>query len=217
MTFVKIQLGDLVFDKQQKVDGKVTFINNQNNTAKVEVITNQNKGTGERTTKLVECRLFNLTVIESKTQTKKSKSLLKIKVKYFNKDITKLSKITKGDWIDLRVAETVELKAGESVVIKLGVGMKLPEGFEANVVPRSSTFKNYGIIQTNHYGVIDNSYSGNEDEWRFPVYATRDTVINFDDRVCQFRIQRKMPDVEIEEVEELDAISRGGLGSTGIK
>ncbi|WP_260858019.1 dUTP diphosphatase [Bacillus sp. FJAT-22090] len=155
--------------------------------------------------------------MEAKKQAKKSKAPLKIKVKYFNKDITKLEKITKGDWIDLRVAETVELKAGESAVIKLGVGMKLPEGFEANVVPRSSTFKNYGIIQTNHYGVIDNSYSGNEDEWRFPVYATRDTVINFDDRVCQFRIQRKMPEVEIEEVEELDVISRGGFGSTGIK
>lgn len=217
MNFIKIQLGDLVFDNQQKLDGKVTFINNKDKTAKVEVITNINEETSERTTKLVVCQLANLTVYKSKQQSKKSQAPLKIKVKYFNKDITKLSKITKGDWIDLRVAETVELKAGESRVIKLGVGMKLPEGFEASVVPRSGTFKNYGVIQTNHFGVIDNSYSGNEDEWKFSVYATRDIVINFNDRVCQFRIQRKMPNLILEEVEELDEVSRGGFGSTGVK
>ena len=102
---------------------------------------------------------------------------LELKVKYFSKEIEKLTREKVGDWIDLRAAETVELRAGEFKLIPLGVGMILPEGYEAHIVPRSSTFKTWGIIQTNHMGVIDNSYSGDNDQWRFPAYATRDTII----------------------------------------
>lgn len=140
-----------------------------------------------------------------------------IKVKYFDKEIDKLEKINKGDWIDLRSAENVEMKAGEFKLIKLGVGMKLPDGYEAHIVPRSSTFKNFGIIQTNHQAVIDNSYCGDEDQWRYPVYALRDTVINKNDRICQFRIMEIQPKIVFEEVEHLDDVSRGGMGSTGTK
>ena len=140
---------------------------------------------------------------------------MNIKVKYFDKEIDKIEKISKGDWCDLRAAETVELKAGEFKLIPLGVGMILPDGYEANIVPRSSTFKNYGVIQTNHYGVIDNSYSGDNDQWRMPVYATRDTIINKNDRICQFRINKIQPEFEVVEVEHLNVTDRGGFGSTG--
>lgn len=140
---------------------------------------------------------------------------MKIKIKYFDNEIEKIEKINKGDWIDLRAAEDVELKQGDFKLIKLGVGMKLPEGYEAHVVPRSSTFKNYGVIQTNHCGIIDNSYSGDNDQWRFPAYALRDTVIHKNDRICQFRIMEIQPTVEFEEVEHLDSTDRGGFGSTG--
>lgn len=142
---------------------------------------------------------------------------MQIKIKYFNKELPKLEKITVGDWIDLRSAETVELKQGEFKLISLGIGMKLPKGYEANTVPRSSTFKNFGIIQTNHYSVIDESYCGNTDQWFYPALAMRDTVIQKGDRIAQFRINKKMPQIEFITVEELDEVSRGGLGSTGIK
>ena len=138
-----------------------------------------------------------------------------IKIKYFNKDIDKISKIEKGDWIDLRAAETVSLKAGEFKLIHLGVGMILPKGYEAHIVPRSSTFKNFGVIQTNHMGVVDESYCGDNDEWRFPAYALRDTTINKGDRICQFRIVEKQPEVTFCEVEHLETTDRGGFGSTG--
>lgn len=137
-----------------------------------------------------------------------------IKIKYVA-DIDKISKITKGDWIDLRCAEDVELKAGEFKLIHLGVCMKIPEGYEALVVPRSSTFKNFGVLQVNSIGVIDNSYSGDEDEWRFPAYAIRDTVIHKNDRICQFRIIKNQPCIDFEEVDKLNSPSRGGFGSTG--
>lgn len=141
---------------------------------------------------------------------------LKIQIKYFDKEIDKIKKIEKGDWIDLRAAETVVLKAGEFRLIPLGIGMKLPEGYEAHVVPRSSTFKNFGIIETNSCGIIDESYCGDNDQWFLPAYALRDTMILKNDRICQFRIMEKMPDnVEYEEVEYLDSINRGGFGSTG--
>lgn len=140
----------------------------------------------------------------------------KIKVKYFDNEIDKITKIEHGDWIDLRSSITVELKQFEYKLIPLGVGMKLPEGYEANIVPRSSTFKNFGVIQTNSYAVIDESYSGNNDQWHFPALAMRDTKINKGDRICQFRINKKMDDVEFFEVGELDEISRGGIGSTGV-
>ena len=138
-----------------------------------------------------------------------------ILIKYFTDGIKPLNKKEIGDWIDLRAAEDVELKKGEFRLIPLGVGMKLPKGYEANIVPRSSTFKNYGIIQTNSLAVIDNSYCGDEDMWRMPVYATRDTVINKNDRICQFRINKNQPCVKFETVEKLESINRGGFGSTG--
>ena len=138
-----------------------------------------------------------------------------IQIKYFDGEIDKIAKTEKGDWIDLRAAETVEMKAGEFKLIKLGVGMKLPEGYEAHIVPRSSTYKNFGIIQTNHQAVIDESYCGDNDQWLYPAYALRDTIINKNDRICQFRIMRKMPTINIKEVEHLGNIDRGGIGSSG--
>ena len=113
---------------------------------------------------------------------------MKQQIKYHNEEIEKIKKIDKGDWIDLRAAEKVELKQGEFALISLGVSMKLPDGYEAHLAPRSSTFKTWGIIQTNSIGVVDNSYSGNNDIWKMPAYATRNTVINVHDRICQFRI-----------------------------
>lgn len=139
-----------------------------------------------------------------------------IKIKYHNPDLEKIEKISIGDWIDLRASENVTLKAGESKIISLGVSMKLPEGYEAHIVPRSSTFKKWGIIQTNHMGVIDNSYSGNNDVWGMPVYAIRDTEIKVNDRICQFRIVKRQPEVEFIEVDKLDGSDRGGFGSTGV-
>lgn len=140
---------------------------------------------------------------------------MEIKAKYFDPEIEKLQKISKGDWIDLRSAETVDLKAGEYRLIRLGVGMILPDGYEALVLPRSSTPSKFGIILTNSMGVIDNSYSGDADEWRFPALAIRDTHIEKGDRICQFRIIKNMDPVKIVEVDRLNEISRGGIGSTG--
>ena len=140
---------------------------------------------------------------------------MKLQIKYHNEEIEKIKKIDKGDWIDLRAAEKVELKQGDFALISLGVSMKLPDGYEAHLAPRSSTFKTWGIIQTNSIGVVDNSYSGNNDIWKMPVYATRNTVINVNDRICQFRIMSKMPVVDVEEVDNLEGPDRGGFGSTG--
>ena len=139
---------------------------------------------------------------------------MEIKIKYFS-DVERIEKIEGGDWIDLRSAEDVSMKAGEFRLIKLGVGMILPHDFEAHDVPRSSTFKNWGIIQANSMGVIDNSYSGENDQWHFPAIAMRDTEIKKNDRICQFRIVRRMGDVDIVKVDHLNEISRGGIGSTG--
>lgn len=138
-----------------------------------------------------------------------------IKIKYHNHNLKKINKISTGDWIDLRSAEDVILKAGEFKVISLGVSMRLPDGYEAHIVPRSSTFKNFGIIQTNHMGIIDNSYSGENDIWCMPVFALRDSEIKINDRICQFRIEKVQPDIEFMEVEHLDGKDRGGFGSTG--
>ena len=148
---------------------------------------------------------------------KESKPKMKIQIKYFSDKIEKLDYIggEKSDWIDLRAAKDVELKAGEFALIPLGIAMQLPKGYEAHVLPRSSTFKNFGIIQTNSMGIIDNSYCGDEDYWRLPVLAIRDTKINKGDRICQFRIMEKMKDIEIEIVEHLGNKNRGGFGSTG--
>lgn len=141
-----------------------------------------------------------------------------IKIKYFTDKIDKLAYIGgKSDWIDLRAAEDVDLKKGEFRLIPLGIAMKLPKGYEAHLVPRSSTFKNFGIIQTNHMGVIDEAYCGSNDQWHFPAYALRDTHINVNDRICQFRIMKHQPELIFEEAEELADQDRGGLGSTGIQ
>ena len=140
-----------------------------------------------------------------------------IRIKYFTDKIEKLKYIDgKSDWIDLRASEKVILKAGEFALIPLGVAMEIPKGYEAHLVPRSSTFKTWGIIQTNSMGIIDNSYSGDDDMWRMPVYATRDTIIDVNDRICQFRIMENQPHIEFNEVEKLEGVNRGGFGSTGI-
>lgn len=140
---------------------------------------------------------------------------LPLRIKYFDKSIEKLKKTEKGDWIDLRSAIDISLKKGDFGLIPLGVGMVLPDGYEAHIVPRSSTFKNWKIIQTNSVGIIDNSYSGENDQWMMPIYAVEDTEIKKNDRICQFRILEKMPALEIQEVEHLNDVSRGGFGSTG--
>lgn len=139
----------------------------------------------------------------------------KIKIKYHNKNIDKIEKISVGNWIDLRAAESIGLQKGEFRIVSLGVSMQLPEGYEAIIAPRSSTFKKWRILQTNSLGVIDNSYSGDNDIWGMPVYAVEDTYIQENDRICQFRIQKIMPKVELEEVESLENPDRGGFGSTG--
>jgi len=138
-----------------------------------------------------------------------------IKIKYHTDEIDKIKEIAVGDWIDLRAAETVAMNTGDFKLISLGVSMKLPEGYEAHVVPRSSTFKKWGVLQANSTGIIDNSYSGTNDIWRFPALAMRDTVINKNDRICQFRIVKRQPTIEFEEVNTLDSVDRGGFGSTG--
>lgn len=139
-----------------------------------------------------------------------------IKIKYFTDQIDKLTYIDgKSDWIDLRAAKEVDLKKGEFQLIPLGVAMQLPEGYEAHIVPRSSTFKNFGIIQTNHQGVIDGSYCGDHDQWMMPVLAVRDTHISVNDRICQFRIMKNQPAICFDEVSSLSGEDRGGFGSTG--
>jgi dUTP pyrophosphatase len=143
-----------------------------------------------------------------------------IKIKY-HEPITPLENINgaNSDWIDLRCAEPngIDLKTGEFKLISLGVSMKLPDGYEAHIAPRSSTFKNWGILEVNSVGVVDSSFCSNEDIWKFPAYATRDTHIDFNDRICQFRIVKKQPVIIFEKVDHLDGKSRGGFGSSGIK
>ena len=139
-----------------------------------------------------------------------------IKVKYFVEDLEPLTYVAdKSDWIDLRAAETVTLQAGEFRLIPLGVAIALPEGYEAHIVPRSSTFRNYGILQTNSMGVVDYSYRGDNDQWHRPAYATRDVTIEKNARICQFRIVRNQPHLTFTRVEHLDGPDRGGFGSTG--
>ena len=157
-----------------------------------------------------------------------------IKIKYHDYEIQRIEKIKIGDWIDLRAAEDVFIPKGGFRLISLGVAMKLPEGYEAHIVPRSSTFKTWGIIQTNSMGVIDNSYSGTNDIWKFPAFClvgkqleecdtgydvatVEGTWVRKGDRICQFRIMKKQPDVDFDEVLVLDEIDRGGIGSTGTR
>lgn len=142
---------------------------------------------------------------------------LQIKIKYKDDSIERISKISNGDWLDIRAAEKVVLTKGEFALIPLGVAMELPEGYEAHVIPRSSTFKNFGIIETNSMGLIDESYKGDNDFWFFPAYALRNTIIDKNDRIAQFRIVEKMSEVELVEVDHLGNPDRQGHGSTGIK
>lgn len=142
---------------------------------------------------------------------------MEILVKYFDKDIDKLEKITKGDLIDLRVAEDVDLKKGEHKLVSLGIGMKLPEGYEAYIYPRSSTYGKYGVILANSVGVVDEKYCGESDVWKASLIALRDTHIDKNTRICQFRIVEHQPEFEIREVEKLEEESRGGFGSSGEK
>lgn len=137
-----------------------------------------------------------------------------IKIKYL-RDIDEIKVAKNGDWIDLRAAETVELKAGEYAMIPLGIAMELPAGYEALVAPRSSTFRKYGVILVNSIGIIDESYRGDGDEWNFLAFAVRDTIIPKNERICQFRIIEHQPPVTFETVETLGNPDRGGIGSTG--
>ena len=140
-----------------------------------------------------------------------------IKIKYHDPELVRVEKTEKGDWIDLRSAEDVEMRRGDFRLIDLSISIKLPKGYEMIIAPRSSTFKNFGIIQTNHIGIIDESYNSDNDIIKFPAYALRDTVIHKNDRICQFRIQKHQPEIELVEVEHLDGKERGGFGSTGIQ
>lgn len=141
---------------------------------------------------------------------------INIDVMYHNPNLIPINLLEKGDWIDLRAAKEYKLFSGEFYLIDLGISIKLPEGYEAHIVPRSSSFKNWGIIQTNGIGIIDNSYCGENDIWMMPVLATKGADIHVNDRVCQFRIVKKMPNnISINTVEHLDTENRGGFGSTG--
>lgn len=140
---------------------------------------------------------------------------MSIKVKYFA-DIEPLKKIYTGDWIDLRATETIKFKKGEIKKIPLGIGMILPDGYEAHILPRSSTPLNFGIILLNSMGVIDNSFNGDNDEWGFLARAIRKTVINKNDRIAQFRIVKNQPLLTFLTVEKLNDTNRGSYGSTGI-
>ena len=142
---------------------------------------------------------------------------MNIRIKYFDDELIRLEKIEKGDWIDLRSRETISYTAGDVIKIPLGIAMELPAGYEAYVLPRSSTCKNYGVLLTNSQAVIDNSYCGDTDEWFASLYAVRDGSIQKNDRILQFRIQEKMPPITFEEVSHLGNEDRGGHGSTGIR
>ena len=132
-----------------------------------------------------------------------NRNALLIKIKYKDETITRLKKLEKGDWIDLAAAEDVVIEPMSFKLIDLGIAMKLPEGYEAHLVPRSSTFKHWHIIQTNYMGVIDNSYSGPEDWWKFPAFnlsTTEATLIKKGERICQFRIEAQQPDVLFDDI-----------------
>ena len=141
---------------------------------------------------------------------------MEIKVRY-HADIDPIEKTEKGDWLDLRAAEDVWMLPGDFKIIPLGVSMQLPKGYEAHVVPRSSTFKHWGILQTNHMGVIDESYCGDSDIWGFPAFATKPCLIEKNSRICQFRLVKKMDkdDLTLTHVDKLDGNARGGFGSSG--
>ena len=142
---------------------------------------------------------------------------MKIQIKYLNDEIKRLEYIDgKSDWIDLRAAKDMHFDQFEQKLIPLGVAMELPEGYEAHLLPRSSTYKNFGIIMANSMGIIDNSYCGDNDQWMFNAIALRETMVHKNDRICQFRIMKKQPTIKFDIVEKLGNDDRGGFGSTGI-
>jgi dUTP pyrophosphatase len=143
--------------------------------------------------------------------------ILELRIKYHVEDLIKIEKIEKGDWIDLRSAYDYELKAGEFYLIDLGISVKVPDGYEMHILPRSSSYKNWGILQVNSMGILDQSYCGETDLVKMPVYATRDIKIEKNDRICQFRLIEKMPRIIITEVKKMTDNPRGGFGSTGVK
>lgn len=144
------------------------------------------------------------------------KKNLNIDILYHNPDLIPIELVENGDWIDLRAAEEYHLYPNQFILINLGISMKLPENYEAHIVPRSSTFKTWGLIQTNGVGIIDSSYCGENDIWMMPVYSTKITHIYVNDRICQFRLVEKMPrNINFNAVDNLNTEDRGGFGSTG--
>ena len=154
---------------------------------------------------------------------------MKIRIKYFE-EATKLKKIAKGNWIDVYANKDVFVKVNERAMIPLGFALELPSGWEAHLAPRSSTFKTWGIIQTNSVGVVDDTYIGDNDQWHMPVYCLegkgtelidgeeiKGTWIRKGDKIAQFRIMEVMPEIEFDEVESFGNSDRGGFGSTGSK
>lgn len=150
---------------------------------------------------------------------------MNVYIKKHNPKLIAPEQVPGSDWIDLRAAEDVWIPEGESALIDLGISVELPEGYEAHIVPRSSTFKHYGLIQTNHVGIIDNLYCSNEDRWKWAVYCLqgrdiiddrKGTMVHLNDRICQFRIVENQPKIKFVEVESLFGTERGGFGSTGI-
>lgn len=203
----------LVWIIPEKIKGKIKAFNND--VYKVEVITNFNKETGERTTKLIDVKASDIRPYRQRKR--RNRKPLEIKIKYFDKDYPPLQEIAVGDLIDLRSREVIEYKKGDFFIIPLGVAMDIPEGWKADVVPRSSTFKRWGIIQVNSVGKIDNSFNGDDDEWGLPVYALEDGKIEKYDRVCQFELTKKQPKIKFKTVQTLGNPNRGGFGSTGAK
>lgn len=140
-----------------------------------------------------------------------------LKVRYAVEGLIPLEVTSKGDWIDLRAAQDIELQEGQHYIISLGVAIELPQGYEAILAPRSSSFKRWGVIQTNSIGVIDETYCGDNDIWGWAVYATREAYIKKNDRVCQFRIIEHQPRLIFEVCETLNNKNRDGFGSTGVE
>ena len=148
---------------------------------------------------------------------------MKLRVKYLE-GATRMNKITKGNWIDVYAYEDTFVPEGERAMINLGFALELPKGWEGHLAPRSSTFKTWGIIQTNHVGIVDDTYIGDNDIWHMPVYCLEPkdfindvygTLIKKGDKIGQFRIMEVMPEIEFEEVESFGNADRNGFGSTG--
>ena len=150
---------------------------------------------------------------------------MNIRIKYFD-EATKLKKIQKGNWIDVYANRDIFVKEGERAMIPLGFALELPRGWEAHLAPRSSTFKTWGIIQTNSVGVVDDTYIGDNDQWHMPVFCLKGKDIENEikgswirkgDKIGQFRIMEVMPEIQFEEVKSFGNEDRGGFGTTGTK